>query len=122
MRTLLLIIIVNSLSFVTGANRVLAEDAKHDDHKAHAHDHKAHAHATHAGHENASRPKDLPAPLFRGLGNNVFPITTNSRLAQFYFDQGLMLAYGFNHAEAARSFRAAQKLDLDRAMAYWGEA
>jgi tetratricopeptide (TPR) repeat protein len=33
-----------------------------------------------------------------------------------------MLAYGFNHAEAARSFREAARLDPDCAMAYWGMA
>lgn len=33
-----------------------------------------------------------------------------------------MLAFGFNHAEAIRSFRAAQKLDPACAMCFWGEA
>ena len=35
---------------------------------------------------------------------------------------GMMLAYGFNHAEAARSFREAARLDPKCAMAYWGMA
>ena len=43
-------------------------------------------------------------------------------MAQRYFDQGLILSYGFNHAEAARSFREAQTLDSACAMCYWGEA
>jgi tetratricopeptide (TPR) repeat protein len=43
-------------------------------------------------------------------------------LAQRYFDQGLILSYGFNHAEAARSFRKAQTLDPTCAMCFWGEA
>ncbi len=34
----------------------------------------------------------------------------------------MVLAFGFNHAEAIRSFRAAQKLDPDCAMCFWGEA
>jgi tetratricopeptide (TPR) repeat protein len=34
----------------------------------------------------------------------------------------MMLAYGFNHAEAARSFREAARLDPKCAMAYWGMA
>ncbi len=60
------------------------------------------------------------APLFNGLGNLHFPITTRRKDAQRYFDQGLMLAGGFNHAEAARSFYEAIRLDSTCAMAYWG--
>ena len=44
------------------------------------------------------------------------------RAAQAYFDQGLRLAYAFNHDEAQRAFRKAQKLDPDCAMCFWGEA
>jgi tetratricopeptide (TPR) repeat protein len=62
------------------------------------------------------------APLYDNLGTLSLPVTTNSPLAQRYFDQGLRMAYGFNHAEARRAFRAAQKHDPDCAMCYWGEA
>lgn len=62
------------------------------------------------------------APLLEGMGRHTHPVTTSAPLAQRYFDQGMVLAFGFNHAEAARSFRQAQKLDPDCAMAYWGEA
>ena len=62
------------------------------------------------------------APLFKGMGDLHHVITTDSKAAQRYFDQGLVLAYGFNHAEAARSFREAIKLDSDCAMCYWGLA
>ncbi len=62
------------------------------------------------------------APLLKGLSNYQFPVSTKSKLAQRYFNQGMMLSYGFNHAEAARSFRAAQKEEPKCAMAYWGEA
>jgi tetratricopeptide (TPR) repeat protein len=34
----------------------------------------------------------------------------------------MVLAFGFNHAESARSFRAAQMLDPGCAMCFWGEA
>jgi tetratricopeptide (TPR) repeat protein len=61
-------------------------------------------------------------PLFKGLDNLHYPITTKSALAQKYFNQGLLLAYGFNHAEAARSFQEAAKQDPECAMAYWGLA
>jgi tetratricopeptide (TPR) repeat protein len=49
-------------------------------------------------------------------------IDTKDPAAQRYFDQGMVLAFGFNHAESIRSFRAAQKLDPDCAMCFWGEA
>lgn len=62
------------------------------------------------------------APLFDGLGNHHHPITTKSKMAQRYFDQGLTLCFAFNHSEAIRSFRAALKHDPDCAMAYWGIA
>lgn len=62
------------------------------------------------------------APLFDGLGDWQFPISTKDTLVQRYFDQGLVLAYGFNHAEAARSFYYATKLDTTCAMAFWGYA
>ena len=62
------------------------------------------------------------APLFDNLGTHNFPITTNSELAQKYFNQGIILAYGFNHEEAFRSFEEAARLDTSCAMAYWGMA
>jgi tetratricopeptide (TPR) repeat protein len=62
------------------------------------------------------------APLFEGMGDFHRIITTSSPDAQRYFDQGMVLAFGFNHAESIRSFRAAQKLDPDCAMCFWGEA
>ena len=62
------------------------------------------------------------APLYDNLGTLSYPIATKSPMAQRYFDQGLRLAYGFNHAEARRAFRTAQKHDPDCAMCSWGEA
>jgi tetratricopeptide (TPR) repeat protein len=43
-------------------------------------------------------------------------------LAQRYFDQGLILTYGFNHDEAISSFREAARLDPRCAICYWGVA
>ena len=60
------------------------------------------------------------APLFKGLGNLRYTITTKSSKAQQYFNQGLKLLYAFNHGEAGRSFKAAIKADSTCAMAYWG--
>lgn len=61
-------------------------------------------------------------PLYNNLGTLHVPITTSSRKAQAYFDQGMRLTFAFNHAEAARAFRAAQRLDPNCAMCHWGEA
>ena len=62
------------------------------------------------------------APLFEGMGSHRHEITTSVPAAQRYFDQAMVLAFAFNHAEAIRSFRAAQKLDPSCAMCFWGEA
>jgi len=51
---------------------------------------------------SASSEQPVPAPLLDGLGTHTMPITTDSEQTQRYFNQGLVLAYGFNHAEAAR--------------------
>jgi len=60
------------------------------------------------------------APLLEGMGKHHHPITTEDPIVQRYFDQGLVLAYGFNHAEAARSFREAVRLEPECASCYWG--
>jgi len=62
------------------------------------------------------------APLFSGMGSHSLTITASDSSVQRYFDQGLILAFGFNHAESIRSFKAAQKLDPQCAMCFWGEA
>lgn len=63
----------------------------------------------------------LRLPLFDNLGVHSFKITTRDPMAQAYFDQGLRLAYGFNHAEAIRAFKSAQQIDPSCAMCFWGE-
>jgi tetratricopeptide (TPR) repeat protein len=65
---------------------------------------------------------DTEPPLWDGLGAVTYKITTANAEAQAYFDQGLRLTYAFNHGEAQRAFRKAQKLDPDCAMCFWGEA
>lgn len=62
------------------------------------------------------------APILNGLHGINFKISTRVKEAQNYFNQGMMLSYGFNHAEAARSFYEAIRLDSTCAMAYWGFA
>src|SRR5690606_30269888 len=63
-----------------------------------------------------------PAPLFDRLGDHHHAITTDQPMAQRYFNQGMVLLYGFNHEEAIRSFRAAATLDPEAAMPHWGVA
>jgi tetratricopeptide (TPR) repeat protein len=65
---------------------------------------------------------DQIAPRLQNLGDYKFPVTTSSARAQLFINQAMMLTYGFNHAEAKRSFREAARLDPDCAMAYWGMA
>jgi tetratricopeptide (TPR) repeat protein len=62
------------------------------------------------------------APLFQGLGTFHHKISTRNKMAQSYFDQGIKLTFGFNHAEAMRSFREAVRLDPHCAMCWWGWA
>src|SRR6516225_3730820 len=75
---------------------------------------------------NAASPAlafaDTDPPVWDGLGSLSYKVTTSSAAAQVYFDQGLRLTYAFNHEEAQRAFRKAQKLDPDCAMCFWGEA
>src|SRR4030095_133237 len=50
------------------------------------------------------------APRLQNLGVHAFPVTTRSRRAQLFMNQGLNLTYGFNHAEAGRAFAEAARL------------
>ncbi len=61
-------------------------------------------------------------PILEGLGDHHHGITVENEMAQVYFDQGLRLVYGFNHAEAIRSFEEAIRYDPNCAMCYWGLA
>lgn len=62
------------------------------------------------------------ATLLDGLGNHDFPVTTSHPDVQRWFNQGLMLTYGFNHDAAERSFLKAAELDHYCAMCWWGAA
>lgn len=64
----------------------------------------------------------VATPLFENLGNHSHPISTRNSQVQRYFDQGLTLSYGFNHAEALRSFQQAARIDANCAICYWGMA
>jgi tetratricopeptide (TPR) repeat protein len=74
----------------------------------------------HASHGQPATP--APPTLMTGLGSLQHPVSTSNPEAQKFFDQGLRLTFAFNHAEAARSFQQAAKLDPRLAMAFWGVA
>jgi tetratricopeptide (TPR) repeat protein len=81
------------------------------------------AHPGAAGpHEDPPAPNTPVAPLLTNLGTLHYKVTTSIPRAQVFFDQGLRLVYGFNHAEAVRAFKEAQRLDPQCAMCFWGEA
>jgi tetratricopeptide (TPR) repeat protein len=71
---------------------------------------------------NQPGPGGVLAPRLQKLGVYAFKVTTRSARAQLFVNQGLNLAYGFNHAEAGRAFAEAARLDPSCAMAYWGQA
>jgi tetratricopeptide (TPR) repeat protein len=75
-----------------------------------------------AGFDQPPGPGKPVAPRLQNLGVHTFPVTTKNRQAQLFMNQGLNLAYGFNHAEAGRAFAEAARLDPACAMAFWGQA
>ncbi len=77
--------------------------------------------AAQAAESTETAADDLP-PLMDGLGPTQFPISSKNEKAQAYFNQGLRLAYGFNHREAERAFRAAETLDPTCGICAWGVA
>ncbi|HEV7241345.1 MAG TPA: hypothetical protein VGQ36_19085 [Thermoanaerobaculia bacterium] len=79
-------------------------------------------------HYEQSKEADRPgpngeiAPRLQNLGTHAFPVSTENADAQRFVNQGMNLAYAFNHAEARRAFREAARLDPTLAMAHWGQA
>jgi len=64
----------------------------------------------------------IGATLLEGLGDYSFPVTSSHPEVQRWFDQGLMLTYGFNHDAAERTYLKATELDPECAMCWWGAA
>ena len=62
------------------------------------------------------------ATLLDGLGDYSLPVGSSHPEVQQWFDQALMLTYGFNHQAAERSFLKAVELDPQCAMCWWGAA
>jgi tetratricopeptide (TPR) repeat protein len=82
----------------------------------------SHKHYEDSPEADKAAPTGELAPRLQNLGSHTFPVTTKSKQAQAFVNQGVNLAYGFNHAEAGRAFREAARLDPNCAMAYWGQA
>lgn len=61
-------------------------------------------------------------PLTPGCGDVSFPVTTSSKEAQEFFNQGIAQLHGFWYWEAERSFRTVLQLDPACTMAHWGMA
>jgi tetratricopeptide (TPR) repeat protein len=71
----------------------------------------------------ADAPPQAAGPkLFDDFGDLHRDIGSKVPAAQRYFDQGLRMAYGFNHEAAGRSFAEAAQLDPECAMCLWGQA
>ncbi|HEX6210330.1 MAG TPA: hypothetical protein VF136_06115, partial [Methylomirabilota bacterium] len=103
------------LAMYTGAPVALAQTAAQDSGPAHKH-YEESDQARQPG------PDGQLAPRLQNLGPHVFPVSTTNAMAQKFINQGLNLTFGFNHAEAARAFREAARLDPGLAIAYWGQA
>ncbi len=73
-------------------------------------------------HQRITYPPGSTEPLLGGLGDHHFKVSTNSPLAQRYFNQGLVMRYGFAFRAARQAFEQAAALDPDCAMAWWGVA
>ena len=69
--------------------------------------------------ETADQPK---AVLVEGTGTYSRPITTDSELAQQFFDQGLRLTWGYYFPEAIASHQEALRHDPEHPMIWWGLA
>ncbi|HKZ78950.1 MAG TPA: hypothetical protein VJ124_11660 [Pyrinomonadaceae bacterium] len=107
------VIIALVIAFVSLQHSALAQD----DSKG-----PNHIHYKQTGEQDKPSPTGALAPRLQNLGKHSFPVTTKSKQAQLFMNQGLNLSYAFNHAEAGRAFREAARLDPDLAMAYWGQA
>jgi tetratricopeptide (TPR) repeat protein len=61
------------------------------------------------------------AKILAGLGEHGHPISASDE-AQRWFDQGLVLAFGYNHDAAVRAFEEGLRADPSCAMCAWGVA
>jgi tetratricopeptide (TPR) repeat protein len=74
------------------------------------------------GQQDWPQPGETKSKLVDGTTIHTLPITTESEEAQAWFNQGMLLLYGFNHGAARRSFTEAAARDPKAAMPWWGIA
>jgi tetratricopeptide (TPR) repeat protein len=65
---------------------------------------------------------EVDIPPIPGAGSYKWEVTTAHDSAQFYFNQGINMYYGFHIIEAMASFKKAEKFDPNSAMIYWAKA
>jgi tetratricopeptide (TPR) repeat protein len=67
--------------------------------------------------------EESPPVLIPGLGTptGLVPDTANAE-ARKWFEQGMLLVWAYDEAEAIRAFRKAQQIDGSCALCHWGEA
>ena len=82
----------------------------------------SHVHYKESPQTSQASPTGQVAPRLQKLGDHKFPVSTKNAQAQLFMNQGLNLSYAFNHAEAGRAYREAERLDPNLAIAFWGEA
>ena len=82
----------------------------------------AHQHHGQPNSGSGLRQDDQAPPQLLNLGLYAFPVTTRSKLAQQFMNQGLNLSYAFNHARGGASILGSGKTGPSLAMAYWGQA
>src|SRR4029453_18108233 len=109
---ILVIIAIIGVTFVLSQQLTSAQESKPG----------GHVHYTKSAEFDRAAPSGALAPRLLKLGNHQFPVSTTNKDAQLFINQGLNLSYAFNHAESARAFREAARLDPQLAMAYWGQA
>jgi tetratricopeptide (TPR) repeat protein len=82
-----------------------------------------HAQSPHSSHASAIPPIELldrPVPIRTGIGAAHDAVSTPSREAQAFYDQGLAYLHDYVWIEAARSFRQALRRDPRLALAHVG--
>ncbi|HEX4958222.1 MAG TPA: hypothetical protein VFV46_08605 [Lacibacter sp.] len=66
--------------------------------------------------------EEVDIPPMPGAGKYEWKISTGNDSAQFYFNQGINMYYGFHIIEAMASFKKAARFDASCAMLYWAQA
>jgi hypothetical protein len=65
---------------------------------------------------------EMDIPPMPGGGKYKWNISTSNDSAQFYFNQGINMYYGFHIIEAMASFKKAARFDAQNPMLYWAQA